>query len=260
MADSLPTIVLVHGAWHTPPNYGSYINALKSQGFKVLCPKLPSCNGKSPPDSSFAEDVAMIHNAVEPLVEAGERVLMLMHSYGGAVGTDAVEGLTFADRKAAGKLGGVVHLFYMCAYILQPGTTIFNIVEEAGFAGLWPQYIENAADGSTFPIDPVLMFLGGVEKDVVDKALPHLVRFPMSAFETQTKGAAWRSVPVTYILTQQDYSVPRAYQDLLLEKVRKEGVSLKTEDFDTNHSIFITKQDEMVKAVVMAAGDERNPK
>jgi len=42
--------------------------------------------------------------------------------------------------------------------------------------------------------------------------------------------------------------------------VRKEGVLSKTEDFETSHSIFITKQDEMVQAVVMATGDERNPK
>jgi hypothetical protein len=35
-------------------------------------------------------------------VEAGKRVLMVMHSYGGAVGTDTVEGLTSAERKAQG--------------------------------------------------------------------------------------------------------------------------------------------------------------
>ncbi|KAI9643115.1 hypothetical protein NHQ30_008850 [Ciborinia camelliae] len=260
MEASLPTIVLVHGAWHTPANYESYANALRAQGFKVICPQLPSCNNISPPGPSFPEDVTTVRNVVKSLVEAGERVLMAMHSYGGAVGTDAIEGLTFADRKAAGKSGGVVHLFYMCAYILQPGTSVWDIVQEAGFVELWPQYIKNSPDGSTFPVDPVLSFFGDVEKDVVDKGLSHLVRSPLSAFEAKTKGDAWRNVPVTYIMTQQDYSLPRVYQDLMLEKVRKEGVVLKTEDYETAHSIFISKQEEMVQAAVVAAGDERNLK
>ncbi|TGO54932.1 hypothetical protein BOTNAR_0256g00070 [Botryotinia narcissicola] len=226
MATSLSTIVLVHGAWHTPANY--------------------------------KRDVTAVRNVVKSLVEADERVLMAMHSYGGAVGTDAVEGLTFADRKAEGKSGGVIHLFYMCAYIVVPGTSVWDICQEAGFAQLWSQFIQNFDDGSTFPVDPSLSFLGGVEQDIVDKALPHLMRSPMSAFEAKTKGDAWRRVPVTYVLTQQDYSVPKPYQGLMLGSVKSEEVVIKTEDYETCHSVFITKEKEMVDAVVVAAKDERN--
>ena len=258
MATSLPTIVLVHGAWHTPANYQSYIDALRVQGFTVHCPRLPSCNGASPPNASLSDDVVCVRDVVEPLVEAGEHVLMLLHSYGGAVGTDAVEGLTFPARKASGQSGGVIHLLYLCAYILLPGSTIFGIVKEAGMDHLWPQFVDNAPDGSTFPKDPVQLFFGDVNKETVDEALLHLVRSPMSAFTSETKGSTWRSVPVTYIFTQQDYSVPRVYQDIMVDKIRKEGVVLRTEDYETSHSIFITKQQEMVQMVVKAAEDERN--
>ncbi|THC91031.1 hypothetical protein EYZ11_009513 [Aspergillus tanneri] len=106
-----------------------------------------------------------------------------------------------------------------------------GIVEEAGMAHLWSQFVNEAEDGSTFPVDPVLLFLGGVDKEIVDEALPHL----------------------------EDYSVPRVYQDIMLEKVRKEGLVLRTVDFKTSHSVFITKQEEMVQLVVEAAEDERNP-
>ncbi|KAL1987390.1 hypothetical protein VTN96DRAFT_4106 [Rasamsonia emersonii] len=258
---SLPTIVLVHGAWHTPQNYQSYIDALKAKGFTVHCPQLPSCSGASPSKASLPEDVACVRDVVTRLADAGERVLMLMHSYGGAVGTDAVEGLAFSERKAAGLPGGVVHLLYLCAYILPPGSTVFGVFEEAGVAHLWPEFVDNAEDGSTFPRDPVLLLLNGIDdKEVVDRALSHLVRAPMSIFTTATKGSAWRIVPATYIHTQQDYAVGRPYQDLMLEKVRKEGVTLRTEEYDANHSIFITKQEEMVQAALKAAADERNPK
>lgn len=184
---------------------------------------------------------------------------MAMHSYGGAVGTDAVQGLTFAERKAAGKAGGVIHLFYMCAYLMQPGATVYSIVEEAGLAPQWPDYIETDADDSTFPVDPVLLFFGGVAQATIDTALTYLVRFPMSAFETKTAGDAWKTVPVTYIMTSQDYAVPRVYQDLMLKKVADAGVTVVTGDFATSHSVFITKQAEMVEAALTAASDPRNP-
>jgi len=258
MATPAPIIVLVHGAWHTPPNYEDYTKALQKQGFKVHVPHLPSCNVGLFPAASFSDDVAAVRNVVQPLVEAGERILMVMHSYGGAIGTDAIEGLTRTERRIEGSPGGVIHLLYMCAYILQPGESIFGIFEEAGVAHLWPQFVQNFDDGSTFPIDPVQLFLGGVEQSIVDKALLHLVHHPMSAFRTKTKGSAWKKAPVTYILTQQDASVPRIYQDIMLKKVKEQGILMKIEDYDTSHSIFITKQDKMVRAVLEAAEDSRN--
>ena len=78
---------------------------------------------------------------------------------------------------------------------------------------------------------PSRFLLCSVEKDVVDNALPYLVRVPMSALETKTKGVAWRNVPVTYILMQQNYSVPRVYRDLMLEKMKKRGCAVEDEGF-----------------------------
>ncbi len=66
------------------------------------------------------------------------------------MGTDAVEGLAFSARKAAGKSGGVIHLLYLCAYILPPGSTVFGVVEEAGMAHLWSRFIDDGDDGSIF--------------------------------------------------------------------------------------------------------------
>lgn len=63
-----------------------------------------------------------------------------------------------------------------------------------------------------------------MERGIADKALPHLVRSPMFAFEKKSKRDAWRKLPVTHVLTQQDYSVSRPCQDLMLEKVRNKCV------------------------------------
>ena len=165
MATPLPTVVLVHGAWHTPPVYQDYIDALRARGFTVHCPRLPSCNGELPPNKSLPDDIACIRDVMLHLIDAGERVITAMHSYGGAVGTDAVEDLSLAKRKAMGRKGGVIHLAYLCAYILPPGGTVYNTVEQAGITHLWPVYVENYDDGSTFPKDAADMFFNGPDQE-----------------------------------------------------------------------------------------------
>ncbi|KAJ5090591.1 hypothetical protein N7532_009275 [Penicillium argentinense] len=256
---SLPTVVLVHGAWHTPPNYQSYCEALQAQGFKVYCPRLPTCNGSSPPRASLPDDVACVRDVVKSAVDSGERVLMIMHSYGGAVGTDAVKGLSLSERKAAGQPGGVIHLLYLCAYILEPGSTIWEIVQAAGFDQLWDQYIDTAADGSTVLKDPGLGFFSGeADQATIDRALQTLVRFPSSVFSDKTTGSAWKTTPTTYISTLKDYVVSKTYQDIMLEKVRVAGVQIKVVEHDADHSLFVTRQQDMVQAALAAAADERN--
>ena len=81
-----------------------------------------------------------------------------------------------------------MHLVYLCAYILPPGSSVWSVVREAGFDHLWEQSTDNAKDGSTFLRDPRLMFFGGCEEAVTEKGLRLLVRFPMEAFRTETGG------------------------------------------------------------------------
>ena len=59
-------------------------------------------------------------------------------------------------------------------------------------------------------------------------------------------------------MTVQDHSVPKVYQDIMLARVKADGVELRVETYDTNHSVFVTHQKEMVELLVKAAGDERN--
>lgn len=260
MAFSLPTVILAHGAWHTPASYRGYIEALKTQGFTIHCPHLPSCSNASPPSASLPEDVACVWDIVKPLVEAGEEVLMVMHSYGGPVGTDAInEDMTFSKHKNTGKPGGVIHLLYLCAFIPPPGATVYGIVQEAKMEQLFGKAVRNYDDASTFPLDPGLLFFSGMaDKEIVDKALETLVRHPISALTIPTTGDAWRTVPVTYILTERGYAMARIYQDIMLGKVREEGIVPRIKAYDTHHNIFLTEQEEMVKMALETANDERN--
>ncbi|KAJ5532283.1 hypothetical protein N7494_008835 [Penicillium frequentans] len=256
---SLPTIVLVHGAWHTPANYSTYVNALQKQGFQVHCPRLPTSSNARPPTAFLPEDVACVKELVNTLIDDGQRVLMIMHSYGGAVGSSAVEGLSLSERKASGKPGGVIHLLYLCAYILPTGYSMWNIVREAKFEKVLDEYMTTTTDGLTMPKEPALSFFSGkADQATVDKALETLVWFPSRVLKDPTTGCAWKTIPTTYIRTLQDFGVPAVYQDIMLAKVQEEGVVVKTEVYDADHSIFITMEREMVQAAINAAADERN--
>lgn len=255
---SLPTVVLVHGAWHVPSNYQDYKQALEKQGFQVYCPQLPFSRKESPTDS-LPEDIACVKELVTSLVDDGQRVLMIMHSYGGAVGGSAVDGLSFAERKAAGQPGGVIHLLYLCAYVYPIGVSIQDIITEAGAAELLPLFMDETADGRIFPKDPgPLFFSGRADQKTIDKALSTLVTVPQSLFLEKSTGAAWKTIPATYVRTSLDNCVLPGFQEIMLAKVKDAGVEMRIEDHEADHSLFITEQEEMVRAAVRAAEDERN--
>ncbi len=120
-----PALVLIPGAWHTGECYDLIIPPLKSAGYHVTALTLPSV-GAEPPLESFDEDVALIHGTVERLADAGKDGIVVMHSYGGLPGSEAMEGLSREDRKQKGLDGGVVGLVYLCAWMVPEGESVFS--------------------------------------------------------------------------------------------------------------------------------------
>ncbi|KAL4914972.1 hypothetical protein BDW62DRAFT_213036 [Aspergillus aurantiobrunneus] len=222
---ALPTVVLVHGAWHTSANYQSYIAALQRHGFTVHCPLLPTCNKSL----------------------SGERILMIMHSYGGTVGSDAIYGLAYPSASGG---GGVIHLLYLCVFILPAETSVWDVLRAVGYDSLFDQFVHTAEDGSMFPLDPGMLFFGGDDT---------MVRFPRSACTTPVGEAnAWKAVPGTYVRTEKDYSLLPAYQEVMLSWVKEHGADLRIESYGTCHSIFASKEEDMVRLAVEAAEDPRD--
>ena len=258
MVTTVPTIVLIHGAWHTPPIYQSFVDALRGCGYPVHCPRLPCSNGELPPNKFLPDDIACIRNAIIHRIDAGEHIVMVMHSYGGAVGTDAAGGLSLTERKAAGLPGGVIHLVYLCAYILPPGGSIWGIIQHFGREDRFPTVVYIHEDGSTFPRNPAEMFYNGAEPKLVEAMLPHLVRHSMESLKVEAKCRSWQNVPVTYVRTLRDNSVPTMYQDMMLDQIKKEGIEIRVETYDTNHSIFLTKQKEIVELIIKVIEDTQN--
>lgn len=110
-----PIIVFVPGAWHTPTAYDLLLPSLHAAGYRTTGVHLPTVGTTGP--VSFADDVSAIRKVVAGLVELGENVFLVSHSYGGHPVTEALTGLSKKDRLDKGQPGGVVQLLYIAAIV-----------------------------------------------------------------------------------------------------------------------------------------------
>ena len=119
-----PAIILVHGAWHVPEHYHTLIHQLQQAGFEVHCPHLPTCNPRKLFVANMFDDATLVRNQIIPLLDKSHKIIMLLHSYGGVVGIEAVKGLSISERASQGLVGGVKRLVYMCGFMLKVGESV----------------------------------------------------------------------------------------------------------------------------------------
>ena len=250
MADTKPTIVLIHGGWHIPSTYSKFTSLLKSAGYEVHVPRLPSTNETRPPNTDLNTDTAMIQGYVESLVDAGRLVVAIMHSYGGQVGTNALYGLGVKNRTERGLPGGVFHLIYMCAFALPEGGSMVGKVKEFGHEHLLPLAFEIADDDSCVNRDPKTLLVGpGIDDTEAEMYVSSLVRWNGKSMYQAITHCAWREISVTYIYTSQDMTVPLDYQKSMVEGIQAEGQVVHTVELATGHCPNLTMTQEVVDII-----------
>ncbi len=131
-AEDAITVLFVHGAWHTPLYFRPIIQELQFKGYSALAPHLPTCDAvalSEDPDMDMTADVKTVENEIRRRVlDEGRKVLLVTHSYGGVVGTEAVaEELGRNLRLAEGKPGGVIGILYVSAFLIAPGTSLEDL-------------------------------------------------------------------------------------------------------------------------------------
>jgi pimeloyl-ACP methyl ester carboxylesterase len=76
-------------------------------------------NGSRPPTKYLGDETDHIRSIAKGLVNEGRNVVVMMHSYGGQVGTNALHGLDKEHGRKAEQSGGISRLIYMTAYAIQ---------------------------------------------------------------------------------------------------------------------------------------------
>ena len=243
-----PVIVLVHDMWHTPYVYQRFISALKQATFRVFCPMLPTCDPSLPLDerSPYA-DVLFLRNLLTTLVDAGDKVIVIMHGYGGAIGSDIPKLLSFGYRAARGERGGIIHLLYMCAYILPSDRSIWDL-------GLWTYPSGSLPGMLNVPQTSQRDFFTGVDPQEVKRRVHFLVPIPERVLRIKLKQDAWRHIPCTCLFTRKNYAIPLAVQRAMAEPAKRFGRKYGQKVYDAGHSIYLTHTWEMVEEVQAICG------
>lgn len=117
-----PTVFLVHGAWHDPIHIRPVRELFESRGCLTMCFRQPSFSAQ-PPVATMDEDAICVRSQLSRIVEDEHReVIVVMHSYGEVVGSEAThKSFGKSARESKRLIGGVLRLLYMCAFVLPLG-------------------------------------------------------------------------------------------------------------------------------------------
>ena len=199
-----------------------------------------------PANTQLSDDLACLQHEAASLADAGNKVLVVCHSYGGVVTTNALtEDLSIEWRKKNGKVGGVVGLVYICAFMTQIDQSLVNIVTDSG------AILKNAFSkpGCAWPENPLDAFYSDCEPIEAQSLADKLVIHSLAGHIAKTTHTAWLYFPVTYIFCEKDRCVVVKRQQEMVEAVRQKGRIVTTETLDTGHSPFLVKPDETAALV-----------
>jgi pimeloyl-ACP methyl ester carboxylesterase len=207
LAATKPTIVLVHGAWADASSFAPVASRLQHDGYTVLDAPNP-LRGLSADAASVA---AFVNQATTG------SVVLVGHSYGGAVITSAAAGIP-----------RVKALAYIDAYAPAQGETVAQLTGAkpgSQLAVADPSTVFDAVQDPSQPQgDPDLY----VKRDLFSKAfasnLPAYVGAELAAAQTpiaagalneQSGPAAWQTVPSWFFIGTKDQVLPPAEQQAM---------------------------------------------
>jgi pimeloyl-ACP methyl ester carboxylesterase len=234
MSETTPTIVLVHGAFAESASWSPVIDQLQARGLDVVAVANPL--------RGLAGDAAYVRDVIARI---GTPVVLVAHSYGGMVITEA----------AAGNLS-VVGLVYVAGFAPEHGESAFEL--STRFPG------SSLADA----LDAYPVATGGVEFAIRPKLFHH--QFAADVPEAQaavmaatqrpvTQAAlaeglpsdtpAWRDLPSWFVFGDQDLNIPAELHRFMAERA---GAKVTRELAGASHALSLSEP-EAVAATILEA-------
>jgi len=214
-------LVLVHGAWHGAWCWEPTLRALSQSGIAAHTIELPF-DGLETDARTLS---ALLDDIDGPKVVVG-------HSYGGMVISDAVDGRTDVD-----------HLVYLCALMLEKGENVNEmILEDAEAAKTFGAIdVDDATGLATLKLEVARrLFYADCPLADTEWALAQLRPFPIASLGS-VLGEPWRSIDSTYVQCATDNAVP---MELQRRMSRLAGTRI---EWPTGHSPFISRPDLLVE-------------
>ena len=243
---SAATIVLVHGAWHGAWCFTKAVAALEARGVAVVAPDLPGHGSDTGSLGGLHDDAQRVRDVVAAI---DGPVVLVGHSYGGLVISEAASDPATADR--------VARLVYLCAIVTAPGQTFFSVPADHSRSLLGP-LIRATDDGpSTIDTSDIgaakAAFYGDCSADDVAFAAANLSAQPMGNMAGAISGDPLATIAATYIRCTEDRTIPVEVQDALIASASGSAHSLDTITLEASHSPFFSMPDELAGHLVALA-------
>ena len=221
-----PAILLIHGGFVDGSGWQQVYSMLRAQGLNVSIVQNPT--------ASLVDDVAFTKRLIA--AQPG-KVLLVGHSYGGVVVTEAGN-----DPRVAG-------LVYITAFAPDVGESVAKL-------------IANPPPGA--PVPPILppeegflmldrarfaeSFAADVEADLADFMAASQVPWGIAALTGEVTQAAWKDKPSWYLVAGDDKMIPPPAQRQMAQRakatVRETGGS---------HAVYVSRPAEVARIIAEAA-------
>jgi pimeloyl-ACP methyl ester carboxylesterase len=226
---SQPTVVLVHGGWADGSGWQGVYNQLKDD-YSVRIVQEPNL--------SHEGDVA----ATKMITGAqSEPVILVGHSYGGAVITEA------------GNAPEVAALVYIAAFVPDQGESLETII--GNFPPDEPSATEVVLppqDGFVF-LDREKMpasFAGDLSADEAAFMADSQVPWGVEALRGTVSQPAWRSKPSWYLVATEDRMIPPSAQRSMSERAGS-----TVEEAPGSHAIYVSQPAAVADLIEKAASE-----
>ena len=222
------TVVLVHGGFVDGSGWQGVYNALSKDGYTVSVVQHPTL--------SLEDDVA----ATKRVIDAqSEPVILVGHSYGGAVITEA------------GNDPNVAALVYIAAFVPDKGESVNTLIEGFPQDGPQPPILPPQdgfllLDREKFPDS----FAGDVDADLAAFMADSQLPWGVDALGGTNSEPAWASKPSWYLLTTEDRMIPPPAQR---EMSGRAGATL--EEAAASHSVYVSQPEAVVALIERAASE-----
>jgi pimeloyl-ACP methyl ester carboxylesterase len=225
---AVKNIVLVHGAWADGSGWQGVYDILTRQGFKVSIVQEP--------ETSFQDDVSAVKRV---LALQGGPSILVAHSYGGAVATEA------------GTDPSVLGLVYIAAHMPDAGES------EAQDGKLFPSdlskstAIKMTADGFTY-LDPS-QFHSYFAADLPDEQASLMSRSQVFnaavSFKAVLTTAAWRKKPSWMVVAGADRTINPDLERFYAKRAKSHTIEIA----GASHAVYISHSREVAGVIAQAA-------
>jgi pimeloyl-ACP methyl ester carboxylesterase len=247
-----PTLVLVPGAWHSTDTWNKISSLLKAQQYKCVPVALPSTAGNA--SATFGEDIEAVRESIIAETTHGRDVVVVVHSYGGAVGQSAIKGLTRPKQDspslANDSSGHVIGLAVMASGFGQTGVSFID-----GLGGKPPPSWRTDPSGfAIIVVPPRELFYHDLSEEEGDYWVSKLEKQSLKSLMEggEHSYSGWMDVPVWFLATTEDKAFPVQAQRMLAQAAKDAGGDITMREVESSHSPMLSRPKETVDFILEA--------